>query len=247
MSGLTPKLSNAEAIAKLRAHRAKVLAATQEVSANVSQSERKRLMLDPSFLFSADAVEWLLDDPDARDGIVVPAAFADWLDGARSNADVAVFVAQDDREAYWARLGELAEILQEVAVFHDDEATLSPEDDEVRRALIEGGDTAARILAEEWTFLQSQSWAVSKLRHPLDAFRDAGAGVVEFGRKFRDELISVVVPERGAPDVLTPKFVAKVAAKWVIVGGASAGGTFLGPVGAAAGLLPIPIVRAVDP
>jgi len=92
-------LSKTEGIAKLRAQRAKVLAATQEVSANVSQSDRRRLLLDPSFLFSADASEWLIGDPDAKNGIVVPAAFAEWLNGERRNADVAVFVAHDDREA----------------------------------------------------------------------------------------------------------------------------------------------------
>jgi hypothetical protein len=243
---IKPTMSNQEALAKLRAHHATVRAADQ-AARTMSEPDRTRLMLDPSFLFSAEGVDWLTTEPTVRDGIVIPAAFAEWLSGDRRNAEIASFVSPDDRDEYWARLDDLAEVLQGALVFRDEQAVLSPQDEEVRRALLEGGDTAARILAQEWTFLQSQSWAVSKLRHPPDAFRDVGAGVLEFGRKLGAEVISTVVPQGRAPDVLTPGFLAKVAVKWVIVGGTAAGGTLLGPVGAAAALVPVPIVRAVDP
>ena len=168
------------------------------------------------------------------------------FDGARSNADVAVFVAQDDRAGCIGRGS--ANLPRSFRLLTMTKPTLSPEDDEVRRALIEGGDTAARILAEEWTFLQSQSWAVSSCATRSTRFANAGARRLwEFAASSGTNSFRWSCRNEVRLTSLRAAVVAKVAAKWVIVGGASAGGTFLGPVGAAAGLLPIPIVRAVDP
>jgi hypothetical protein len=71
---------------------------------------------------------------------------------------------------------------------------------------------------------------LSKVRHPLDSFREAGATTVEIGRRVGQQLIRRVIPREHVPDVLTPRLLAKVAAKWVVVGGATVGGGTLGGV-----------------
>jgi hypothetical protein len=81
-----------------------------------------------------------------------------------------------------------------------------------------------------WAFLQSQSFLVSKLRHPLDAFRDAGSAIVEFGRDVGRNLIGQVIPADRIPPALTPGLISRAAAKWIVVGGATVGGGTLGGV-----------------
>jgi hypothetical protein len=60
-------------------------------------------------------------------------------------------------------------------------------------------------------------------------------------------MISLVLPHEPVAEVLTSGVLAKAAAKWLIVGGATAGGTALGPAGVAVGTLAVPAVRAFDP
>ena len=211
--------SKAKMAPKLRAHHQR--ARERQAAMEGSAQDSARLMVDPSFLFSEDAISWLADDQGARDGIVIPATFAEWLNGDWRNNDVALFVAPEDQGEYWARLDRLKGLLAGVAVFGHENVGLSAQAEEVRVALLERGDTAARIFADEWTFLESNSWAISKLHHPLDAFRDGGAVVVQFGRKLRDRAIDGVAPQGPAPRVLTKKLVAKASAKWVFVGGAT--------------------------
>lgn len=62
-------------------------------------------------------------------------------------------------------------------------------------------------------------------------------------------MVSVVIPKKAAPPAITGRLLAKTSAKWLIVGGAGAGGALLGPLGA--GILgsgvAVPVVRAFDP
>ena len=238
------QLSRAEKIAKLREMHEQNIAKQRAMES--SAQNPTRLMLDPSFLFSADAVSWLREDQGARDGIVIPAAFEDWLYGDARNADISFFVAPDDRDEYWARLGDLRDLLSGVAAFGQENVQLSDPDEAVRSALLELGGTPGRILADEWTFLESNSWAVSKLRRPLDAFSDAGSVIVQFGRKSRDNLMTLVVKKEDVPEVLTKKFLAQVSVKWLLLGGAAVG-VALVPVAAPAGLLASPVLQAIDP
>ncbi len=78
--------------------------------------------------------------------------------------------------------------------------------------------------------MQTHSFLVSKLRRPLDAFRDAGSVILEFGQRMEDYLIRQVIPADAVPSVFTPGFRAKVGAKWIVVGGATIGGGTRGGV-----------------
>jgi hypothetical protein len=82
--------------------------------------------------------------------------------------------------------------------------------------------------------LQTQSAMLSKLRHPVEAFRDAGAFIVEVGRKTGVRLIEQVIPKEHLPEGLGNRVLAKAAAKWLVIGGAAVGG---GTVGGIAGTL----------
>jgi hypothetical protein len=206
-------------------------------------------MLDPSFLFSEDGVTWLEQERPELESIVVSAALAGWL--SPLEPEPPTFIDRNDWDDYADRRDRLVNALRDAPRFaySDVESTLDPASREVLNALrtLDLPDVHADILADEWAFLQSHSWMIAKLQGPIDAFRDCGAAVVQFGRKLRDQMIEVVIPEGLAPPALTLPLVGKAGAKWIVVGGATAGGTLLGPAGALLGLAAVPVVRAFDP
>jgi hypothetical protein len=208
------------------------------------------LMLDPSFLFSEGGISWLQEQSHVRqEEIVVSSAFVRWLRSGEPVEDVIDLVDSDDRDEVDERRAALFQLLRSSPTFDSEGVELAREDEEVFLVLRESGGVVAEILADEWAFLQSHSWALSKMHLPLDRFRDAGAAVLEYGRRLREEMVSVVIPQKGAPPAVTRALLAKASAKWLIVGGAGAGGALLGPVGAGilgSGVV-VPVVRAFDP
>jgi hypothetical protein len=259
--GLPSKERREAILAKLRDKRASAEPAGNETPATTEdigvREESSRpfpepdlLMLDPSFLFSEDGVTWLREEPRVRtEEIVISSALMGWLRSGDRVEDLMAFVAPEDLDGIDERRAALAELLEVSQTFSWEGVDLEGPDEEVLLALREGGDLAAAALADEWAFLQSHSWALSKLHLPLDAFRDAGAAVLEYGRRLREELVNVVIPQKEAPPALTRRLLAKASAKWLIVGGAGAGGALLGPVGAGivGSGVAVPIVRAFDP
>jgi hypothetical protein len=119
----------------------------------------------------------------------------------------------------------------------------------VLRALLEDPRPDAEILADEWAFLHSGTWMAAARRRSINAFRDAGAVVVEYGRRLRDEIVQAVVPSAHVPSVLSADFLTRVAVKWLILGGVAAeAAPLIGPTfGTIAGLAAAPVVRAFDP
>jgi hypothetical protein len=221
------------------------------VSGTVPVPEGDLLMLDPSFLFSEDGIAWLQEERRGvrEEEVVISSTFMAWLLSDSAREDLMDLVAPVDLEAINDRRGILSRLLEASPTFSWEAADLQGPDAEVLLALRERGDVVGAILSDEWAFLQSHSWALSKLHLPLDAFRDAGSAVVEYGRRLREEMVSVVIPKKGAPPAITGRLLAKASAKWLIVGGAGAGGALLGPIGA--GILgsgvTVPVVRAFDP
>jgi len=207
------------------------------------------LMLDPSFVLSREGADWLASDHAALHQTVVPMTFMAWMQEGGPLEDVLALVAPDDRDGLAGRRGEIWELFSQMQTFSAQDAQLTENDEEIRVALLERGDPVSLMIADEWAFLQSQSWAIAKLPVMLDAFRDAGAAVVQYGRRLREEMIAVVIPQKGAPPALTPKLLTTAAAKWVVVGGAGAAGASLGAIGGAVfgSGLAIPAVRAFDP
>ena len=209
----------------------------------------QQLMLDPSFLFSEDGVVWLEQERPELGGIVVSATFARWL--SPLEPEPPTFIDRDDWDDYADRRDRLFNALHDAPRFAygDVETALDSPSREVLEALLtlDLPRVHAEILADEWAFLQSHSWMIAKLQGPIDAFRDCGAAVVQYGRKVRDQMIEVVIPKGDAPPALTWSLAGKAGAKWIVVGGATVGGTTLGPAGAVLGLATVPAVRAFDP
>jgi hypothetical protein len=167
----------------------------RDVSAKLEPPHR-RLMVDPSLLFSETALAWLQEDPTAQDGIIVPAVFMEWLRGERSLLPSSV-IAGEDLEVFDQRRERLLSVLSDVPTFSYHEVRLEDEADAVLRDLFASAREPrdlTELRADEWAFLQSQSFLVSKLRHPLEAFRDAGSVILEVGRWAEKYLIGEVIP-----------------------------------------------------
>jgi len=205
------------------------------------------LLLDASFLLSWEGLGWLQEDPEARRQVIISQALARSLQG-EAEIDLDSFLAEEDREIVGDSRERISAFIQEVPTFSHQEARLiEPWDDDVRRALVDEGGTNGEILADEWSFLVSHSWMAAKLQYPLDKFRDAGAVVVSYGRRFRDQMIRTVVPSEHVPTALTRGFEAKVTAKWLVVAGPTAVGATIFPPAAFGSLIAVPFVRAFDP
>lgn len=187
------------------------------------------LMVDPSLALSGEGLVWLEEDEEARHSIVISAAFMEWLRGER-DIDLFSVIAPEDVEMADERRRQLVSLLGDAPTFSYQDAHLSREGEAVRVALLESAGPAAEVHADEWAFLQSHSFLASKVRHPLDAFRDAGAVIVEFGRKVGGQLVRRVIPAERVPRVLTAELMAKATVKWIVVGGATVGGGTLGGV-----------------
>jgi hypothetical protein len=212
------------------------------------------MLLDPSFVMSRPGFQWLASGGGWGE-VILPLTFRRWLEG-EIDLDIAAVVAPHDRRAIDYRRKELLGITTGMGVFSSSEVDLRGGSRDVLGALLGIGGLNAELLADEWAFLQSQSWMTSKLRRPYEAFRDAGATIIEVGAKVGDRLITSVIPANKVPPVLTAKFRAIAAAKWIGVGGVTVGasvlGGALGIAGAAGGAyagekLASAVVGLIDP
>lgn len=186
-------------------------------------------MADPSLMLSAAGIEWLEQDANARAALVVPRTFDDWFYG-RTDLAATLMATPEDASQFESHKPRLEELMRGVPAFSHDEVTLAPAHEEIRAMLLLDPDPLAGLYADEWAFLQSQSTLLSKLRKPIEAFRDAGAVIVEVGRKTGVRLVERVIPKESLPETFTRGVLARAAAKWIVLGGATVGGGTLGGV-----------------
>ena len=197
----------------------------------------RRVMLDPSVFLDPDVRDARrsnypdgldLSDPAIREMIIVPRTFVDFVEGNLSE-DLASSLSLDLED--FGDLTDVRPLLTDLPSFSHRFATFDiPSHEEVRVALLLEHGPIGAMYADEWAFLQSQSTLLSKVRRPLEAFRDAGAAIIEFGRKTGVQLIQQVIPKDHLPEALTARILATAAAKWIILGGATVGGGTLGGV-----------------
>ena len=213
----------------------------------ISQSA---LMVDPSILVSRRGMDWLEGDSQRRSQIVVSAAFYNAL----SNPSASQFLRRRLESADGRfTIQRLRNYLDGVQRFTADQVQLSDSIELVKATLLLRRQYDYRIFADEWAYLHSQSWMISRSERALKAFLRAGAGVLQFGRRLRNEFISVVIPQQAMPRIISHQFLVLVGAKWLVVAGAAAGGGVIAGGGAFAGavagvaILPaVPLVRAFD-
>jgi hypothetical protein len=137
------------------------------------------VILDPSFLFSDDALAWLLD-PEIQPWLVVSAAAARRLRDPRLLNYWREFGPVDR-----ARLALLQQAVRPIGRFsYRDREDVSPENLSIRQALVEDGPLG-EIFADEWIFLTTQSVGVFALwgHHSLNRFRRAKAQVIDVPRE----------------------------------------------------------------
>jgi hypothetical protein len=167
--------------------------------ARISVSRRSAsdlLLVDPSLLLSEEGLAWLGEDESARHEIVSSRALAERL---RGGVDVGLsqFIAPEDEGSVLERLERLAVLIESVEQFSYRDVDLPRLEAQVMQALLIADGANGELLADEWAFLIAHSWMASKLRYVLDRFRDVGAVIIQYGRRLRDEMISVCRAQRG--------------------------------------------------
>jgi hypothetical protein len=188
-----------------------------------------RLMVDPSLLLAASAGEIFEQAAAMGVEIVVAETFAAALEN-RIDFDLEQLLAPEDLESIDTRLEYARELLAtgRLITFSAAGVDLAGDAADVLIELLSADQPVSHIDADQWAFLHTNSWLGAKLRRPLDAFRDAGAVILEVGRKQGLKMISEVIPSDQIPPNLTRNLIVKAAAKWLVVGGASFGGGTLG-------------------
>lgn len=211
----------------------------------------QRIMVDPSFLLSQEGFSWLQEDPAIANSLVISQALSDWIAGEAHDFDPSRLLAPEDVEVFQQLRPQMVDLTQNLASFSHRDVKLSPSAEEIREILV-GQDQeipGSLIWADEWAFLQAHSLLFSKLRHPLEAFRDAGAYILEVGRRHAHEMLERVIPKEHLPDEITSELWARGVIKWVVVGGAGIGGGTLGGIagvaigGPVGGVIAAPAVR----
>lgn len=205
-----------------------------------------QILVDPSLLLQSSALEWLEQLP----GIfVASASFRDMLADGRIGPESPLAPSSEPDAVRSNRERALAVMDGQVSLFSVEGARLSEADASVARSVLSNDDLENAVYADEWAYLQSHSVMFSAARHALDAFRRGGAAVAEYGKRVRDEVLGVVIPQDHFNQYPVRELVVRGAIKWVVVGGTGAlGQTLGGMLGGIAGTgITGPVVRAFDP
>jgi hypothetical protein len=181
-----------------------------------------RVILDPSILFTEEALAWILDR-DLAPWLVISEALWRRLEDPEAGGQFLPWAHPNSEDI--ARTRE-ALASREIARFSYQDAPGVPDGARgICEALLQGDGPLGDVLADEWAFLTSQSLAViaEQTRESLDAFRRAGGHVFEVSstrmklglwalrRKLPPGLLKVMKTIGGFPRGRLPK--------WVVAGG----------------------------
>jgi hypothetical protein len=216
----------------------------------VSSPGQEPLLLDPSVLLGDEGFAWLAEVPHhERTHFVVPRTFIDQVAGR------AEYTAAD--EELWGPLPDeasrlqLVELIAGLATFSESDTApyLPPEATEVVNRLRNMG---SQVAVEEWLYLQSNSWLVSRSRRVLHHFKRAGAKVIEVAGNAVDDLTWLALGTRpDTPKTLTKELRIKAGFNVIVVGGISAAGVFLAPwlviPGSVVAFLMLPLMQPAPP
>ena len=187
-------------------------------------------MLEASFILSEEGVSWLTGEG------------AQYVEGmAVSRALVGEMQQRDSGALSWFgeldsdRLGTLAEVLGRAQLFsHEQIGEVGEGAGAVRsRLFAEHDQRTAEILADEWIFLQTQSWIGAKSRKAFDAFKAAGGRLRELPSPIARRLIAKTLKKEELPEHIPLKLLRKAGMKWIAVSGTAATYFVAPPVAAA--------------
>jgi len=188
----------------------------------VDRENGTRLMVDPSVLGSATGLEWFLTVRDIGD-LVVPATFVTATqEGLGSRARSFFGLKTLEQPEYQRAWDSATARLASVASFETRQGPLSDEAEEIRESLLRSLNyPLGQILAEEWTFLNTQSWIGSRLLRPFSTFFRHGASFVQVGWR-RIAARTLKLPREITNQPLTGIQHTRAVFKWVAAGGADA-------------------------
>ncbi len=176
-------------------------------------------MLDPSLLLSRRTLSSVFEMAEAGllEGVVIPRAFFEHAESIVADASAMGFYAANAPEAE----GRPAALLDRIAALQRLQATaeIRPREDLFWPQLGGPGGAIDLILTEEWSFLNSHSWVLSRIKRPFREFVRAGAFAVEGGRQRLDWLLAR--PLKVEPSELTALMRLRGVAKWFAAGGTS--------------------------
>jgi hypothetical protein len=198
------------------------------------KSPQHKLMLEASFLLSEEGVLWLRREGAATiESVVVSKAL--FRQVTRREAVSLAWFGEPSEEG----LAILAETLGRAQLFSHEEVEVI--DEKVRAVrdnlLAAHEEPIADVLADEWVFLQTQSWLGAKSRRAFDAFDAAGAKVREVPRALARRIIARTLKKKHLPEHIPLKMLIQAGMKWIAVGGSAAAAIVTPPVGVALGVV----------
>jgi hypothetical protein len=207
-----------------------------------SQEEVSRVILDPTVLFTEEAVEWL-EYPELRPYLVVSEALWRHLEEPASEGILLEYAEGDAGLVERVREGLQRNEIKRFSFEQGLETGELPEGArEICERLLASDEPFADVFADEWAFLTSQSLGVvmQRVRDSLEVLRRYGGEVYEISRESVEAALEAV-QDRIPPTLLKvmkhadDKFV-----KVVLFGGAIAG--FIVP----GAHIPVAIAKAVQ-
>jgi hypothetical protein len=114
-------------------------------------------------------------------------------------------------------LGRLTEVVSRFQTFSH-KSVLAPDRnvEAVRGRLIASHDpTTAEILADEWTFLRTQSWLGATTRKVFDAVKAAGGRIRELPSPIARRLIAKTLRKSDLPEHIPLKTLLRAGMKWI--------------------------------
>lgn len=196
-------------------------------------SSGTRLLVDPSLALSASGTRWL-QEPGVASSIAVSARFYELLRTKSWQAFTAFGESVDQ-----ARWSGLIDTLQGARHFSFEEAADLRQDLlQIRQHLLESNEPTAPVYADEWVFMQTQSWIGAKTRAFADAFQRAGATAVNTGRGALDAVVkkTLKIPDADVPPQITGQMIARTGLKFLAGGGPPILALLNPPAGAVVGL-----------
>jgi len=198
-----------------------------------------RLMIDPSMFLWPDTFPVLIEALNRKElgRVAIPHAFASALrDGVLEENFVRFFGPRRGAVTAPEILSRFTvpELIEE---YSPKSFRLEGSVFDQRLSEVSGSDLVRRTLVEEWEFLTSESWIISKVRAAFDGFLKSGAVALEVGGNAFDWLAakSLKIPPERVPDGLNVKQRLRAVAKWIAVGGASATAVVAPPVAVGVG------------
>lgn len=183
-------------------------------------------MLDPSLFLSIRSLNRIRAALDRGElsNVFVPKSFVSALDDEFFMDDGLKYFGAPRNEIEDLRYGK--SFLTEAKRFPAFEPTgqdLVGADFRITLRRTERNRLISAILQEEWLFLNSRSWLVSRTRKSFSAFIRAGAVAVEGGRELFDTAVmrTLKISPETVPSGLTKGQRLRAATKWIAVGGAS--------------------------